>query len=214
MKAIKATCFLVTIIAVLLSFFIYPHLPGTVPIHWNAFGDIDGYGPSWVEAFLFPAIMAFMLLLFVIIPKIEVFQKNINAFQRQYWLLCLSLQSFFLVLFALTLSPNFGYRFNLSQLVALPFGMLFISIGVLLPSFKRNFFAGIRTPWALANDEVWRKTHEFGGKAFILAGFATLISAPFPKAVFLVLIAAIMIAAIASVVYSYIEFKKHKKIRL
>lgn len=214
MNAIKATCFIVTIIAVLLSFVIYPTLPGTVPVHWNALGQVDGYGPNWMGAFLVPAIMAFVLLLFVIIPKIEVFQKNLKAFEKEYWLLCYVLQLFFLVLFALTLLPNYGYCFNFAQIFALPFGMLFISIGILLPSFKRTFFVGIRTPWSLANDEVWKKTHVFGGKAFILAGLATLVSAPFPNAVFIVLIIAILLAAISSIVYSYVEFTKHRKIKL
>lgn len=214
MKALKATCFIVTIAAVLLAFFIYPTLPSIVPTHWNAFGEIDGYGPGWLGTFLVPALMAFVLLLFVIIPKIEVFQKNLKAFEKEYWMLCYVVQLFFFVLFALTILPNYGYCFNFAQVFALPLGMLFISIGVLMPSFKRTFFVGIRTPWSLANDDVWKKTHVFGGKAFILAGLASLISSPFPTAVLPISIGAILIASIASVVYSYIIFRKKKIVKL
>lgn len=214
MNLFKVSCFAIAIVAVLLAFLIYPSLPPIVPTHWNAAGEVDGSGPSWVGAFLMPLAMVFVLLLFVLIPKIAVFKKNLKAFERQYWLLGYALQLFFILFYAITLFPNYGYRFNFSQLFVLPMAMLFISIGILMPSFKRNFFVGIRTPWTLANDAVWKKTHRFGGKAFVLAGLAMLLSIPFPKATIWVTVAALLLAAIATVVYSFLLFRKSSKVKL
>ena len=47
--------------------------------------------------------------------------------------------------------------------------ILFIIIGNVMGRIRPTFFVGIRTPWTLADDEVWRKTHRlaaplgFGG---------------------------------------------------
>ena len=35
---------------------------------------------------------------------------------------------------------------------------------------RKNFFIGFRTPWTLASDEVWNRTHHLGGRLFVAAG--------------------------------------------
>ena len=42
---------------------------------------------------------------------------------------------------------------------------------------RKNFFIGIRTPWTLASDEVWSRTHRIGGRLFILSGVIIWIGA-------------------------------------
>jgi len=48
-------------------------------------------------------------------------------------------------------------------------------LGNFLGKVTKNFFAGIRTPWTLAIDEVWLRTHRLGGKLFVLAGAVMVI---------------------------------------
>jgi len=208
----KILCFAIAIAAVIASFSIYPTLPAAVPVHWNALGEIDGYGPSWAMAFLFPGIIAGMLLMFIIIPKIDIFKKNFEKFDREYWLTALLLEAFFLAFFAITLLPNYGFKSNLSPFFTSAFAVMFICLGLLMPRFKRNFFVGIRTPWTLANDTVWEKTHRFGGRAFVVAGLLSLLGLLFPGAAILLAVGLVVLAAIVSVVYSYIVFRKHGKV--
>lgn len=214
MNLFKAGCFALVLVSLVIAFFAFPLLPASVPTHWNAVGDVDGYGPSWVGAFMIPVMMFFVLGLFLLIPRIAVFRKNLEGFGRQYWILAYVMELFFILLYGLTLFPNFGYRFQFSQVMTLPLAMLFISLGILMPSFKRNFFVGIRTPWTLANDSVWEKTHKFAGRLFILAGFTMLFTIPFPRSTVFVILVSVLAAAIASVVYSYILFRKHPSNRL
>ena len=56
MKLFKALSVALVVAAVAASFIVYPMLPGTVPTHWNAAGQVDGYGPAWMGAFMFPLI--------------------------------------------------------------------------------------------------------------------------------------------------------------
>ena len=205
----KALAFATAILAMVISFAVYPLLPGIVPVHWNAAGQADGYGEPWMAAFLMPLIMALVLLLFVAIPKVAVFKKNIKAFEKQYWLLCLVIELFFLMFYTITLLPNFGVETGLSQLFSLPLGFMFIAIGLLMPSFKRNFFVGIRTPWTLSSDRVWGKTHKFGGTLFVAAGVVSLGTAFFsPEQSILSIVMVVLVAALGAVVYSYVEFRK------
>ena len=196
------------VLSFLTAFVVYPTLPEKVPIHWNAKGEVDGYGSPLFGAFIFPAIGVFIIFLFWLIPKIAVFKENFKKFEKEYYLLEIFLILYFIIFYILTLLPNFGFEFNMSFGVVPLVSFLFIVLGIMMPRFKRNFFVGIRTPWTLANEEVWDKTHKLGGKVFIAMGLISLLALLFPS-MFLVLFMAPLIAGIAIIViYSFIEFRK------
>jgi uncharacterized membrane protein len=49
-------------------------------------------------------------------------------------------------------------------------GILFMLIGNYLPKIPRNWFFGIRTPWTMTSDEIWKRSHIVGGWWFVGAG--------------------------------------------
>ncbi|MBU0635468.1 SdpI family protein, partial [Candidatus Micrarchaeota archaeon] len=200
--------------SIALGLFVFPLLPEQTPIHWNAQGEIDGYGPPWIGALLFPAIMVFMLLLLIVVPKIAVFKENLKAFEKQYWQLGVVLELFFLIFFIVSLLPSFGITANFFVSFTIPFGFLFLAIGYLMPSFKRNFFVGIKTPWSLANDTVWEKTHSLGGTLFMLAGIIAIVSSLAPAQAFWIAIAAIIVATVIPLVYSFLLYQKIRERQL
>ncbi len=55
-------------VQVLVALLSYPFLPDTVPTHWDAAGEVNGYGPKWVDTFLFPLITLgiYMLIRFLL----------------------------------------------------------------------------------------------------------------------------------------------------
>lgn len=63
----------------------------------------------------------------------------------------------------------------MGRLVMIGVGLLFATLGNYLGKSKRNFFLGIRTPWTLASDEVWRRTHRLGGWVMVGAGVALVV---------------------------------------
>ena len=71
---------------------------------------------------------------------------------------------------------------------------------------------GIKTPWALSSDEVWRKTHRLGGKCFFVCGFLMFACAFLPnlKIAFLMTMITILIITIIPTVMSYIWWKKEQ----
>jgi uncharacterized membrane protein len=56
----------------------------------------------------------------------------------------------------------------------LPVSVSLIVFGNYLGKTTKNFWLGIRTPWTLASDEVWLKTHRLSGILFAGAGFVDI----------------------------------------
>src|SRR5205823_11806351 len=63
---------------------IYPMLPETVPTHWNIQGQVDGYGPKSVAAFLIPSMLVVLLLVLLILPWLSPKQFEIDTFRSTY----------------------------------------------------------------------------------------------------------------------------------
>ncbi len=84
---------------------------------------------------------------------------------------------------------------------------VFIVLGNYLGKVRKNFFIGIRTPWTLASDEVWNRTHRLGGWIFVLIGFFMFLNA-FIRFSEGWLIGSIVVVALIPIVYSYVLYRK------
>ena len=197
----------------IVGIYIAPTMPDRVPTHWNIRGEVDGYGSKYINLFLMPSIALAAYLLMSFLPAIDPFRKNYEKFAKPYLYFKIFLAFFFIYLeiFLLYSSVRFSPPQG-SLMFAIPFSLLLCFIGWILPQIKRNFFIGIRTPWSLVSDENWKKTHDFSGKVFIVAGIASLIASFFGSmASFIILIASVFTAVMATFVYSYLEYRKEKK---
>jgi uncharacterized membrane protein len=82
-----------------------------------------------------------------------------------------------------------------------------VIIGNYLGRVRKNFFIGIRTPWTLASDEVWNRTHRIGGRLFILSGVIIWIGAILRLPLTWTVGVAVGLVLIP-VVYSYFLYRK------
>ena len=90
-------------------------------------------------------------------------------------------------------------------------GLLFAFLGNYFKTIKPNYFIGIRTPWTLENEEVWRKTHLLGGKMWFVGGLIMALTFVLPESLSLyVFLGITAIISVIPIVYSYLEFKKIK----
>ena len=118
------------------------------------------------------------------------------------------LLSYCSVSFTLTLIWNLGYYFNMTYALVPGLSIIFFSVGTLIEKTKINYTIGIRTPWTLASEEVWNKTHKLGGMVFKTISVLIFISMFLPKN-FLILSIAFMFGLLVWVViYSYLEYRK------
>ncbi len=164
------------ILSFVISFLALPYLPEQVAIHWNTAGEPDNYSHKYFGAFFMPLVIVGLLLLLNIVPKIDPKKKNYEKFKSSYVIMMNSLGLVFIIIHLGTIGFNLGYNIDISFIVPLAIGVLFIIIGNYMPKFKHNYLVGIRTPWTLANETVWNKTHRLGGKVFVIMGLTAILT--------------------------------------
>lgn len=195
----------------LLAIYLYPQMPGRMASHWNAAGRVDGYMNSFLGVFLLPVFSAALFGLLLVLPRLDPLRANYAKFQEYYDWFAVLLVAFMLYVYALTLLWNLGTAFSLPVALAPAFAALFYYCGVLIENAERNWFVGIRTPWTLSNERVWKRTHEVGGKLFKACGAVALLGLVFPDIALVFVIAPVIATAAFCTIFSYVEFKKDKK---
>jgi len=88
-----------------------------------------------------------------------------------------------------------------------------MALGNYFKVIKQNYFLGIKTPWTLESEEVWKLTHILAGKLWIVGGLLIVISSlVIPENInFYFFISITAIISIVPIVYSYLIFMKLKK---
>lgn len=190
-----------------LSAYAWVKLPAgaIIPTHWGIDGQPDQYAGKTVGLLLMPLIAAGAALLFQLIMRIEPRQKNIRLSTRAYTIIYLAALGLLAVVHGLLVAAALGAHPDITLLLPLGLGVLFIIIGNYLGKLRSNFFAGIRTPWTLSSELSWDRTHRFGGKLFILLGAILLLSLFWHDSclVMLLLIGEVVVLTIMLAVYSY-----------
>jgi uncharacterized membrane protein len=78
-------------------------------------------------------------------------------------------------LHVLMLGLALGWPIDSARAFPILIGALFVGIGNLMPRVRPNWFVGVRTPWTLSSDEVWRRTHRVAARAMIAGGLMLAI---------------------------------------
>lgn len=194
----------------IIASYLYPIMPNMMASHWNYKGEVDDYLPKSFLLFLMPIISVFLFLIFLIIPRIDPLKENIKKFRKQYDRFIILINLFIFYIYILTILWSLGSRFNMILFMLPVLAVIFYYSGVLMEKSERNWFIGIRTPWTLSSEEVWRKTNKLGGKLFKAMGIIILFGIFIPDFAIFVIVIPIILLCIYPVVYSYIEFKKEQ----
>src|SRR3989441_13361763 len=198
-------------LAVAMSVGAYPQLPPTVATHWSLNGTPDGFSSRLCALAIVPLVLVIMTAVFNVLPKVDPRRENYAKFLSSYWLIANAVIVFLLVAHGMIIAAGLGVAIRIDRLMPLGIGLLFVFLGNFLTRVEPNWFVGIRTPWTLSSDTVWRKTHRTGGWLMVLGGFVIAASVFLPQGAFLpLLIAAILIMAVIPIVQSYILWKREK----
>jgi uncharacterized membrane protein len=193
---------------------IWQQLPSRVPIHFNFEGVADNWSGKNFLLFLPAGLGVFVYCLMVALPYIDP-KKKILQMGDKYTALRFIFTFFFSLLsvYLLYVTKEGGMK-NPYLLIAI-LGLLFALLGNYFQAIRPNYFIGIRTPWTLDNEQVWKKTHQLAGRLWMVGGLlitllAFVISGN--AALAIVFTSLVVVMVLIPVVYSYIEFKKEKKL--
>jgi uncharacterized membrane protein len=184
-------------------------LPEKVPVHWDIHGEVNRYGGK--TELLFITLLPFLMyLLFMVIPKIDPKNKLKNMGSKYSGLR--SVMIVFMSALAMVVIYTGKNETFPGNMMLILIGGLFTLLGNYFKTIKANYFIGIRTPWTLENETVWKETHLLGGKLWFAGGIAIILSVIFlPENISSVVFAIITaIIIIVPVVYSYLRFRKLK----
>jgi uncharacterized membrane protein len=212
-RSIGVSRFQLTVLALMLlvGALVYPHLPERIPMHWNVRGEIDDWAARSMLSVFFPAIIVLgMILLAWALPRIDPLRRSYRRFRRSYYLIIDLVVALMALVYAITLYSAFHPgALPVRTLVPAAVGLMMAVMGNQLSKVKRNFFVGFRTPWTLASETVWVRTHRLGARIFVLAGLGAALSAflpvPWNFTVFMVLVLG---AALSILVASYVIYRR------
>ncbi|HKI78724.1 MAG TPA: SdpI family protein [Ignavibacteriaceae bacterium] len=193
------------------SWYFYGILPDTVPSHFNSKGMPDGYSSKTTVIAIGIGASIGLYLLLTFIPMIDPFWKKIEK-KYNIFLLFRDILIAFIVFILVIDFISAKEGFFRSDLMGIGFGVLFIIIGNYLPKLPRNFFFGIRSPWTLASEEVWHKTHRIGGTLFVIGGAIMIILILLKVELFITIISVLVpISIYSGLIYPYFLYKKLEK---
>ncbi len=185
----------------------YPDLPEQLPIHWDAAGRADEVAPRAWGAWLLPVVAAALAALLALLPRISPRGYRLEGSRRVLGRLSMVLVAFLGFVQLVVLSQSTASPLGTERWVPAALGLMLALLGNSFGKTTKNFFVGIRTPWTLASDEVWLRTHRRGGKLFVSAGAVVFVAALAGRGA-VVIPVAIGLAALLPSVYSYWLYRR------
>jgi len=185
-----------------------------LPIHWGMDGEPDRFADKWIALMLPSVIIGAVALLFYALPSIEPRKEGLARSTGLYlwgWLAVLLMGA---VIQLSLLSEGFGWGIAVDHLIVGALGVMLVLIGNQLGKSRPMYLIGVRTPWTLASEEVWIKTHRLCGKLMVPGGLAMVVAAllPLPSEVLATVgIAVVAVSAGVPIVYSYLAWRRETK---
>jgi uncharacterized membrane protein len=185
---------------------VYRDLPDTIPIHWNAAGEANGFGPR-ITIFLQPLIMGGLILLWPVLPTVSPDKFRVEGFIDTWWFGGMVTVALLAYVQGVQLTVLAHGGLDIGRALFGGIGIAFVLLGNVLGKVKRNFWLGVRTPWTLASERVWYATHRLAGKTMVAGGLVALAAslAGLPP---YVSTAALLAGALVPVAYSLIHYKR------
>ncbi len=187
-------------------------LPDTIPIHFDYTGTPDDYGSKmtlfWMTLLLPVGTYGIMSLVMAIDPK-----QKMHKMGNKFWTLKLLIVGFIAALTFMIVRSTYVGSIETKWMFGL-ISFFFVVLGNYLQTVPPNYFIGIRTPWTLENDEVWKKTHRFCGRIMMVIGAIMFLLVFFlpPGLYFGVFMAGVIAIALVPFLFSYQKFKEVKEV--
>ena len=156
---------------------VYPALPDTVPTHWGANGEVNGWS-SKQSNLIFSVLPIIFLIFMEVVRRIDPKHQNFERFGKVWNIFITLFVVFFCGMTWLTELTLFNMLPGGGSIVGIVvcggIGLMFIILGNFMPNIKQNYTFGCRTPWALNDEHNWQRTQRMGGITFIVMGIALI----------------------------------------
>jgi uncharacterized membrane protein len=211
LNQLKKEWYIIILILATLAFgiYLYPQLPDKIPTHWNFQGEVDGWSGKAFGVFFFPLLNLILYPLMILLPRIDPRRQNYIYFSRAYAVIRVTLHFFFAIIYVISLLAALGYPLEISFIVKFFVSLLFVVLGNYMGKIKHNYFVGIKTPWTLANEEVWYKTHRLAAPLWVAAGILGMVLSFFQQIwASYIMFGSIIVIVVIPMVFSYLFYRQ------
>jgi uncharacterized membrane protein len=214
-KILSAAVWIIFLAPLIYLLIIWQNLPAKVPMHYNLNGVIDRYGDKSELLLMALIITGVNIGTYLFLSNVHRIGPKRNGLENKDRM---QRMAFVISVFQASLLCVIIYSSAIASIELVPgvvlsgVGLLLSFIGNYMYNIKPNYFAGLRLPWTLENEDNWRKTHHLGGKLWFIGGLLiTIICLFLPfKTGIIVFFIIIAILIIIPAVYSYNLHKQQK----
>lgn len=207
-----ATIIVLMVLTVVITTVFIFILPESVPLHFNAAGEVDRVGSKF-EIMLIPALgIGFGIALAIIARFGDKDNENVMIKLAIALQVLMMASETFLFVGMLSYDGTISSAFSgpdVTRFAVIAAGAFLVVLGNLMPKSSVNSLFGIRTPWSMSNDLVWQKTHRFGGYATITAGLLLVVLGAALSG-FLAFVATVTVLIVWALVCLIASFKIYK----
>lgn len=196
--------------------YVYPQLPAKVPTHFNLRGEANAWGnrgDALASIFVLMGVGLCVALLLRYLPAIDP-KKKVKYSEGALKKITYAIIFLFTILNIAIIYSTLHGRFVLKgRLLFVLMSLFYVYLGNLFYSLKPNYFVGIRTPWTLESETVWRKTHQWSAKLWVGVGLLMAIAcAVLPEMVAtVVFFVCTTLLGLGPIAYSYSSYYRLQK---
>ncbi len=178
-KRYTALYVLLALIPTIYLLTVFGTAPDQVPTHFTAEGIADAYSTKWTLVIM-PVVVTACAIGGLFAPFLTQYakqkdDKSLNAAARFYIIVLLFLDAVSVNVIYDAIHYTDGDKATLVINILYLLNAFILLSGFFLPKLKRNGVIGIRLPFTLIDDRNWDRTHNMGGKLFIIAGIVGLV---------------------------------------
>ncbi len=198
----------VILLPIVAGIILWNKLPDSVPVHFGPSGEADDFASRGVAVFVMPLFLVAIHWLCMLATAADPKHKNINAKLLGLALWICPLIS--LLVNGVVYTTALGYAINVTMVMGLFFGCLFVVIGNYMPKCRQSYTLGIKLPWTLSDEDNWNRTHRFAGRLWTVGGLVMIVTAFFGEVLAYAMVGIILVMVIIPTIYSYRLYKKTK----
>jgi len=216
MRSRRLITWILAFLPLIITVIALPVLSDKIPAHYGLDGYVTRFGSKY-EMLLIPMITIIFCFLWLFLEKhlMKDSEKGPHNVRVIFWISLIvnltftALTAWFLHTAYVEAESIKNVSVDYLKIVAIALSINWIVIGNVLPKCKQNGLVGIRTPWTLASENNWYKTHRMGGKIALITGIISgLLCIVFNGTIGMWISLGSSIAMLVPIViYSYLVYK-------
>lgn len=190
---------------------IWKQLPAEIAIHYTLSGNPNGWVPKETSVLIVGVIATILYVTLLNLPKIDPKGRLQSPnFEKLRFVIYLCFAAMMICLWYM--ADHQVASKNMLQAVLFVASLLLAGMGNYMTTIKPNWLVGIRTPWTLGNDVVWRRTHRLAGRLMVLGGLVSMvIIVLMPLSYALpIFVSMVLLSTIIPAIYSYSYYRQEK----